>query len=140
MKAKRPPGPEQGPGGRAFTPRDTPQRRAIRETIEAGERPLTPHEILDEANLRRKGIGIATVYRNLKSLLDEGWLSEVALPNEAPRYERAGKRHHHHFQCSFCKRVFELESCADAIGRLPAPAGFKVERHELTLFGRCSDC
>ncbi|OIO08659.1 MAG: transcriptional repressor [Elusimicrobia bacterium CG1_02_63_36] len=140
MKAKRPPGPVQGPGGRAFTPRDTPQRRAIRKTIEAGARPLTPNEILDSAKSRHRGLGIATVYRNLKSLVEEGWISEVALPNEAPRYERAGKHHHHHFQCSACRRVFELEGCADAISRISAPDGFSVERHELTLFGRCADC
>ena len=43
-------------------------------------------------------LGIATVYRNIRSLTEEGELSEVKLPGENPRFELAGHQHHHHFQ------------------------------------------
>jgi Fur family ferric uptake transcriptional regulator len=84
-------------------------------------------------------MGIATVYRTIKRLLDESWLAAVELPGEAPRYEIAGKPHHHHFRCNACNRVFDLVGCPNAFESI-LPAGFRLEGHELFLFGRCQEC
>jgi Fur family ferric uptake transcriptional regulator len=35
--------------------------------------------------------------------------------------------------------VFDIHSCPSDLGNL-APKGFKVESHDLTLYGRCKDC
>ena len=85
------------------------------------------------------GLGIATVYRNLKLLVEEGDLRAVALPGENLRYEVAGPHHHHHFQCRRCQRVFDVHACPGDLAGL-APAGFVVQDHELTLYGLCSEC
>lgn len=84
-------------------------------------------------------LGLATVYRNLKLLLDDGQIEAVTLPGEATRYEISGQAHHHHFQCQRCQRVFDVHECPGDLSRL-APRGFKVERHEITLYGLCPDC
>jgi Fur family ferric uptake transcriptional regulator len=52
--------------------RNTRQRSAIRDAIAVADRPLLPQEVLDAAQPASPGLGIATVYRNLKALLDEG--------------------------------------------------------------------
>jgi Fur family ferric uptake transcriptional regulator len=119
--------------------RATRQRAAIRHTLEAASRPLLPHEVLEGARAQVPGLGIATVYRCLKQLVEERALQVVELPGENPRYERVDVGHHHHFQCRGCDRVFDVHACPGDLGRL-APAGFSVEDHELTLYGRCSDC
>ncbi|WKB55385.1 Fur family transcriptional regulator [Eleftheria terrae] len=119
--------------------RNTRQRSAIREAIVAAERPLLPQEVLEAAQPSVPGLGIATVYRNLKSLVEDGVLQAVTLPGENPRFEPAGRQHHHHFQCLRCQRVFDVHACPGDLSRL-APAGFTVEDHDLTLYGRCSDC
>jgi Fur family transcriptional regulator, ferric uptake regulator len=119
--------------------RNTRQRSAIREAIEQAERPLLPQEVLEAAQQAVPGLGIATVYRNLKALVDEGELTPVNLPGENPRFEPAGHRHHHHFQCTQCQRVFDVHACPGDLSRL-APQGFTVEDHDLTLYGRCKDC
>lgn len=119
--------------------RNTRQKTAIRLAFEHAGRPLSTGEVLDLAQSDVEGLGIATVYRNVKSLVDEGWLSIVELPGEAARYEISGKAHHHHFQCTVCGRVFELHGCLPGLERLAA-AGFSVERHELVLYGSCPDC
>lgn len=119
--------------------RNTRQRSAIRDAIAQAERPLLPQEILEHAQRDAPGLGIATVYRNLKALVDEGELKAVHLPGENPRYEVAGHRHHHHFQCTRCQRVFDVHACPGNLSRL-APQGFTVEDHDLTLYGVCSDC
>jgi len=119
--------------------RETKQRRAIREALESAGHPLSPRELHEAAQDRVEGIGIATIYRNLKALQDDGFLVPVELPGEPPRYEIAGKGHHHHFHCRQCDRVFEVEGCP---GNLKAvtPAGFKLERHEFVLYGLCQYC
>lgn len=119
--------------------RATRQRDAIRQALEAAGRPLLPGEILAAAQAEVPALGMATVYRNLKQLAEAGEIQSVDLPGEAPRFEMAGHHHHHHFSCSVCQRVFDVHACPGDMQRL-APAGFTVERHELTLYGRCGDC
>ncbi len=119
--------------------RETRQRRAIRAALEEAGHPLSPKELLELARGDVEGLGIATVYRNVKSLQEEGWLATVELPGEPPRYEVAGKEHHHHFHCRACDRVFEVEGCPGDLKRV-TPKGFKLERHEFVLYGVCVQC
>ncbi len=119
--------------------RQTQQRDAIRDVFLREDRPLAPLEILAAAQESVPRLGLATVYRNLKRLLAEGWLTEVQLPGEPSRYERAGKHHHHHFQCRGCQRVFEVDGCPKGLDE-HAPPGFRVERHELLFVGLCREC
>ncbi|KPF56270.1 Fur family transcriptional regulator [beta proteobacterium AAP51] len=119
--------------------RNTRQRSAIRDAIAQAERPLLPQEVLNAAQQAVPGLGIATVYRNLKALTEEGELQAVTLPGENPRFELVGHQHHHHFQCRQCQRVFDVHACPGDLSRL-APSGFTVEDHDLTLYGRCKDC
>lgn len=115
------------------------QRTAIRNAIDAAGRPLSPQEICDAAQIEVPGLGIATVYRNLKQLVEAEEITAVVLPGESPRYESMHQGHHHHFQCKECKRVFDVHKCPGNLDRL-APKGFQVDHHELTLYGRCEEC
>ena len=120
--------------------RTTRQKTAIQAAIESAQRPLSAQEILEQASLQVTQLGIATVYRNLKSLVLEEKVHVVTLPGENPRYEsNTAANHHHHFQCTTCQRVFDVHDCPGDLKRM-APQGFVVERHELTLYGRCADC
>lgn len=119
--------------------RKTVQRQAIREAIVEAARPLSPQEVLDAARSRVNGLGIATVYRTIKGLLEEGAVQAVELPGEPPRYEPAGKHHHHHFRCRTCNKVYEIEGCPKDLKRM-APRGFRVESHDFTLYGVCAAC
>jgi Fur family transcriptional regulator, ferric uptake regulator len=119
--------------------RSTRQRTAIRDAIAVAGRPLLPQEVLDAAQGQVLGLGIATVYRSLKALVQDGELHTVELPGENPRFEIAGHAHHHHFQCNACQRVFDVSACPGNLSTL-APKGFTVEDHDLTLYGKCGDC
>lgn len=119
--------------------RDTKQRRAIRNAFHSSDRPLSPAEVLELAAVEQSGVGIATVYRNIKNLVEEGWLETVELPGEPARYEIAGKDHHHHFHCRACGKVFELMACLPGVLAM-APAGFRVTGHDVVLYGSCAAC
>jgi Fur family ferric uptake transcriptional regulator len=120
--------------------RSTRQKTAIRSVLEVARRPLSPQEILEEARRQVPELGIATVYRNLKGLQERDEIRAVELPGESPRYELASVAsvHHHHFQCTVCGRVFDLHACRLDLASM-IPAGFTLERHEITLYGRCAE-
>jgi Fur family transcriptional regulator, ferric uptake regulator len=121
--------------------RRTKQREAILHAIEASEGPLSVGEILQHARRRIPGLGIATVYRNVKLLKEEGVIVSVELPGEEARYEPEGRGHHHHFRCVGCERTFDLEGCPVGIPEgTTLPGGYRVEAHSLTLYGRCATC
>ncbi|MGE0430787.1 MAG: Fur family transcriptional regulator [Planctomycetota bacterium] len=119
--------------------RNTRQRDAIRDVLLAAEGPLSPPEVLERARKEQPGLGIATVYRTLKMLLDEGALHAVNLPGDAARYEVQNKPHHHYFQCQDCGVVLNVYACPSGLKAL-APKGCVVETHEVWLAGKCAEC
>jgi Fur family ferric uptake transcriptional regulator len=119
--------------------RNTAQRQAIQRVMQEVNRPLGPDEIYESAKAYCPGLGIATVYRAVKELVEERQLSIVNLPGESARYEPAGKGHHHFFFCRGCKRTFDIKGCPGNLRGL-IPSGFKLEEHEIVLYGLCADC
>ncbi len=119
--------------------RKTRQKDAIRSAFINADRPLSPEEILQYAKESVAGISIATVYRNIGSLVEEHWLTPITVPGETPRYEVAGKEHHHHFRCTDCGKVFEMPGCTVQYQQ-NLPRGFQVTGHEFFLFGLCTAC
>jgi len=119
--------------------RTTKQKEAIKAVLAGEVGPLLPDEIHGLALKSVPSLGIATVYRSLKSLQDEGLVCCVEIPGQAPRYERTDKGHHHHFHCKKCHAVFDLEKCVEGLKKL-VPSGFQVTSHEITLHGLCKTC
>ncbi len=121
-------------------PKGTRQREVIRRLLQDAEGPLDASELHRRALSELPRLGVATVYRTLKLLQEQGAAHMVTLDGEN-LYEASGRGHHHHFSCRQCGRVFTLHTCPVA---LPAgtvyPGGFVVEAHEVTLYGRCPDC
>lgn len=121
--------------------RRTQQRDAILETIRAAAGPLTVDELHEHAQREVSNLGIATVYRTIKLLLEAGQIHTVTLPDGQSRYEAADLGHHHHFRCRRCEQVFDLDLCPISLPEgTQLPGGFRVEQHEITLYGLCPRC
>jgi Fur family ferric uptake transcriptional regulator len=121
--------------------RDTKQKRIIWSIVEGAGRPLSPSEVHAQALTCLPRISLSTVYRALKSLQDEQRIVAVSLPGTPDRYETRSlaDHHHHHFHCDECGKVFDVPGCGLRIdSRLPK--GFELTRHEVVLYGSCSEC
>jgi len=118
--------------------RNTRQKQAVQAVFAAAEEPLGPQEVAAAAREAVPGLGIATVYRSIKQLVEAGRLVSVATPAGA-RFELASREHHHRFFCDACTRTFDIDGCVGDFDRL-VPAGFLAERHELTITGKCKAC
>lgn len=120
--------------------RRTRQRSVIQRVLLEANRPLSPQDILAAGQTTAPGLGIATVYRTIHTMMTEGSLVAVGIPGEAARYETAGKEHHHHFQCRECDGVYDIKGCpTDDLTKL-APKGFRLEGHQVVLYGVCPPC
>jgi Fur family ferric uptake transcriptional regulator len=119
--------------------KNTPQRRAIEQVFTACPQPLRVSEILQRSQDIISSMDQATVYRNLKRLVEQGWLLKITHPLLGTLYERSGKEHHHHFYCRRCDTIFELSGCA-VNDRQVAATGMVVEEHEVFFYGQCKAC
>jgi Fur family ferric uptake transcriptional regulator len=126
------------PPSKSSVERHTRQREAILHALGRAAGPLSPHQILIEAQEELPRLGIATVYRAVKNLADDALVATVCFADGSSRYELR-KAHHHHFHCGTCDRVYDIPAdCSEAATHLPR--GFAVERHEVVLFGQCPSC
>jgi Fur family ferric uptake transcriptional regulator len=96
------------------------------------------------ALLRERGdaVGLATVYRALQALVDEGQLDVLRGADGEAAYRRCSPSHHHHLVCRSCGRTVEV---ADPpverwAARVAAEHGFVDVQHELEVFGTCAGC
>ena len=96
------------------------------------------------AMLRERGdsVGLATVYRALQALVDDGRLDVLRSPEGEAAYRRCSPSHHHHLVCRRCGRTVEV---ADPpverwAARIAAEHGFVDVQHDLEVFGTCAPC
>ncbi len=118
--------------------RKTTQRIAIEQVFKQHERPMGVDEVLEYGRDFVESLNQATVYRNLKLLVEDGWLKRLSHPSLGTLYERTGRPHHHHFHCRVCNRAFELPGCP--LNENAVPEEYIVEDHEIFLFGVCPSC
>ncbi|MDD4011853.1 MAG: transcriptional repressor [Sphaerochaetaceae bacterium] len=80
------------------------------------------------------GISLATVYRNLHRLCDDGLVRQISMPDGSNRFD-GNLSGHWHMQCLSCREVYDLPAQA-----LKAPDGFQVYGDDVVLKCLCSKC
>jgi Fur family ferric uptake transcriptional regulator len=120
----------------------TKQRMAILEGLNAGRAHVTAQEVYEMVNEKHPEIGFATVYRFLRKLTEQNFVTEVRMGGLPARYELTPNEHHDHLTCVDCGKIVEfenhqIESLQDEIA---AKHGFKLTDHVLELYGVCSHC
>jgi Fur family transcriptional regulator, peroxide stress response regulator len=123
--------------------RSTPQRYAVMAFLMEQAGHPTAAEIFEGVNRADpRSIPLssrATIYNNLRDLVQAGLVREVALEGRAARFDAKGMRHHH-FICDRCGNVEDVEWYD-----VPRPAarslGKRVLREcEIIFRGLCARC
>jgi Fur family peroxide stress response transcriptional regulator len=121
----------------------TVPRRAVLEVVRGIEKHPTAEEVHRLVIRRAPRVSLATVYRNLRLLVDAGLLGEV--PGPRARFD-ANTRAHHHFTCLRCGRIADVEAPvaephSRALSkRVEARTGLTITHHRIDFFGRCREC
>jgi Fur family peroxide stress response transcriptional regulator len=101
----------------------------------------TAEEVLHAVRRELPSLGLATVYRNLETLVREGRASRTMHP-EGARYDGRVDPHHH-FICTQCGRVANVEPCPEQASWAEAfqrKTGASVQRLVMELRGVCATC
>jgi Fur family ferric uptake transcriptional regulator len=123
--------------------RTTPQRAAIVDALSVADAFLTTQEIHDLVRGAGRRVGLATVYRTLQALADNGAVDVLRNHEGEAMYRRcASVGHHHHLVCRACGRSVEIssdevETWADESARRH---GFTAVTHLAEIYGLCADC
>ena len=87
------------------------------------------------------GMSHNTIYRNIKEFETLGLLELKAQANQTlVKYQCDFKhQHHHHFVCSNCGKVTELQACPldEYEAQLP---GCTITGHRIEIYGLCANC
>ncbi len=120
----------------------TRPRRIITEDLFSFGCHIGAEELHARVREREPGIGLATVYRTLKTLTDAGLAAERDFGQGRRKYEGAGRSHHDHLICLECGVVVEFD--VPEIERLQKVVvkkyGFLPAGHRMDLFGWCPRC
>lgn len=120
--------------------RQTRQRTALRQALVEAGRPLSVEEMLESARRRVPGLGLRTVYRQVREMQEARELIGLDYPGQPVRYELPSPRGGHpHFICRACARVYDLPDDTPPVP-YAAPPGFVIDGEEVVFYGYCPSC
>ncbi len=126
----------------AGRPRPTRQRRAVADVLETFADFRSAQEIHDLLSDRGEQVGLATVYRTLQLLADQGEVDQLRSEEGEAVYRRCSPEHHHHLVCRSCGATVEVEGPAveQWTSAIAAAHGYADVAHSLEIFGACPEC
>nr|WP_326522469.1 Fur family transcriptional regulator [Cellulomonas alba] len=123
--------------------RHTRQRAEILELLDDVDEFRSAQQLHELLRARGSGVGLATVYRAVQSLSENGDVDVLRTPDGESVYRRCAQRsHHHHLVCRSCGRTVEIDAGqAEAWAAQVASAhGFDDVEHTIELLGTCAAC
>lgn len=117
--------------------------RAVLGVLRESTKHPTAQEVYEEVRLMRPRIGLATVYRILRQLTEQGVIKVWGYGSESARYDARTFRHDHAC-CTECGALLDVpmdvEMSRAALEKAARATGIEIGSHEVRIYGRCQDC
>lgn len=118
------------------------QRQVIFEAITQTKEHPTAEQVYEMAREKCPTLGLATVYRNIAKLKEDGHIISVGVVDGHDRLDGTVSPHPH-FVCRECNAVIDVDisavgdtMCHDVKKRY----GVIPEHYDITFWGHCADC
>jgi Fe2+ or Zn2+ uptake regulation protein len=121
--------------------RITPQRRLIFALVADDPSHPTADDVYQRAHKIMPDLSRMTVYNTLAELVSLGELVEVQLAlGKSTQYDTDVVMHHH-LVCLRCRALVDIPTeKIDVRISPPESLGYRVTRHQVTLYGFCPSC
>jgi Fur family ferric uptake transcriptional regulator len=121
--------------------RNTKQREEVWQALERRPDFVSAQELHQALREQGSTIGLATVYRTLNALAEDGSADALTLEGEN-LYRACSPGHHHHLICRDCGTTTEIEATAvEAWAKTVASDhGYAEPQHIVDIFGTCPSC
>lgn len=127
---------------------NTKQKERILSLLrENSSRHLAAGEISHYLQNQGTPVGIATIYRCLDVLTEEGIVRKYTIDNKTGAcYQYIGEenkcKEHFHLKCVKCEKLFHVECdyLSELAGHILSHHGFYIDHTKTVLYGCCKDC
>lgn len=119
----------------------TPQRIAIcRFALRSRDHP-TAQGIYDEVKKVHPTVSLATVYKTLQILREQGMIQELDLPESQAKFD-SYMEPHINLICQQCGRIqdFDDNAVREMVERVTANTRFTRTGHRVDIYGLCKTC
>ena len=115
------------------------QRDALIEILQSTDTHPTAEWVYDKMREKFPNVSLATVYRNLKHMIEIGIARELYTDNSS-RFD-ANMDDHYHFVCRKCGKLKDIfpEDENQEIKKIKA-LGYTIDRYDLSVYGLCTEC
>ena len=123
--------------------RMTKPRQAVLDELTRVSDFRSAQQIFEDLHSQGQRVGLATVYRSLQGLAEDGRVDTLRSTEGEVLYRSCASDHHHHHlvcrECGFTEEIeqSQIESWVSAVA---ADHGFSDVEHSLELFGLCASC
>jgi len=119
--------------------RNTKQRQIILDAVKSRCDHPSAEQIYNQVKVVDPKISLATVYRNLDVLHNEGQIQEIQSPG-ADVFDLVTERHNH-LLCDKCGKIFDIDVDYDqTMDSLSTKKGFLTRSHHTIFNGLCPTC
>ncbi|EHJ53046.1 peroxide-responsive transcriptional repressor PerR [Streptococcus macacae] len=120
----------------------TETRKAIIFYIINAHHHPSAEQIYNDLLPQHPSMSLATVYNNLKVLIDEGFVVELKVSNDNTAYFDFMGHQHLHVVCESCGKITDFVDVD--VSRIKEEAheqtGYKITRAQLLIYGICPKC
>jgi Fur family ferric uptake transcriptional regulator len=122
--------------------RITPQREMIVEAIAHSGHHINAEEVFAQVQERTRSMNIATVYRTLELLVEQGLASRIDLGEERVIYATYQHGPHIHLVCRQCGQVVDANQDMLSVlnHQLQSEYQFAADLQHISVVGLCSNC
>ena len=121
--------------------RITDTRRAVLAYLVASHEHPSAEKIYHDLLPQFPGMSLATVYNNIKVLIDEGVVSEIKVRNDTTTYFDFMGHEHLNVVCEKCGRIADVEiDVPDLREEAASQSGYSITKTQMTVYGICPDC
>ena len=117
----------------------TPQRLEIVDILYKNGH-LNIDQLYKSLHSKFPSLSLATVYKNINTMCDKFFMSEVKIPNMKSVYELA-KKEHSHVVCTQCNEIMDIDLNTAAIyEEAKSKSNFNLDESSIIFNGICPKC
>lgn len=117
------------------------QREHILKVLQENAVHPTADEVCSLARRDMPALSLATVYRNLNQLAENGIIRRIDCLDGSVRFDHNLCKHYH-FICTKCNKVYDVpqDIAPDLADKVLNQTGLVIESADISLKGICPDC